>query len=290
MLHTVGEMRLLSNYLITFITLTYLCAFLSISPVLNGDIETNPGPKPPKFPCGHCKGSMSSILCESCNTWYHAVCANIDTNLLSMLERSSYSLECPNCDIPNFSATLLDSEILDSDITITCSEESPCSTPLPTPLLSSSPSKNMQPIQSQATNLRIVAINFQSVCAKKEELCCLIDAAMPHVIIGSETWLRPDISDSETFPPGYHVNRKDRADGYGVVPWAYLPALTAIKLKFKQKANLWLPRCYAPSMSLFLLPPIAHLGVTKSTWTLSTKICLLYATNFPTCQFGLVVT
>ena len=75
MLHTVGEMRLLSNYVITFITLTYLCAFLSILLVLSGDIETNPGPKPPKFPCGHCKkvccdyqGAMSSILCESCNT------------------------------------------------------------------------------------------------------------------------------------------------------------------------------------------------------------------------------
>ena len=107
--------------------------------------------------------------------------------------------------------------ILDSDITITSSEESPCSTPLPTPLLSSSPSKNMQPIQSQATNLRIVAINFQSVCAKKEEFWCLIDAAKPDVIIGSETWLRPDISDSEIFPSGYHVYRKDRVDGIGGV-------------------------------------------------------------------------
>ena len=136
-------MRLLSNYLITFITLTYLCALLSISLVLSGDIETNPGPKPPKFPCGHCnkaccnyKVVMSSILCESCNTWYHAACVNIDTSLFSVLERFS----CPNYGLPNFSATLLDSVILDSDITITSSEESPCSTPLPTPLLSSSPS------------------------------------------------------------------------------------------------------------------------------------------------------
>ena len=81
MLNTVGEMRLLSNYLITFITLTYLCAFPSISIVLGGDIETNPGPKSPKFPCRHCNktcydyiGAKSSILCESCNTWYHSLC------------------------------------------------------------------------------------------------------------------------------------------------------------------------------------------------------------------------
>ena len=63
-----------------------------------------------------------------------------------------------------FSAKLFDSVILDSDITITSSEESPYSTPLPTPLLSSSPSKNMQPIKSHATKLRIVAINFQCLC------------------------------------------------------------------------------------------------------------------------------
>ena len=66
------------------------------------------------------------------------------------------------------------------------------------------------------------------------------------------------------------------------------PALAVIKLKLK--ANLWLLRCCAPSMSLYLLPPIAPLGVTIPTWTLSTKLCLLYATSIPTCQFGLVVT
>ena len=217
-------MRLLSNYLIIFLTLTYLCAFLSISLVLSGDIETNPEPRPPKFPCGHCnkaccdyKLAMSSILCESCNTLYSAVCVNIDTSLLCVLERSSCPWECPNCGLPNFYAILFDSVILDSDITLTSSEESPFSTPLPTPLLSSSPSKNIQPIQSHATNLRIVAINFQSVCAKKEELWCLIDAAKPDVIIGSETWPKPYISDGEIFPPGYHVNRKDLADGHGGV-------------------------------------------------------------------------
>ena len=160
---------------------------------------------------------MSSILCEPCNTWYHAVCVNIDTSLLSVLERSSCPWECPNCGLPKFSASLFDSVILDSDITVTSSEESPCSTPLPTPLLSSSPSKIMKPIQSHATNLRIVEINFQSVCAKKEEFWCLIDAAKPDVIIGSETWLMPEISDSEIFPPGYHVYRKDRAGGHGGV-------------------------------------------------------------------------
>ena len=245
MLYSVGEMNLLSNYLITFITLTYLCAFLSISLVFGGDIEANPGPKSPIFPCRHCnkaccdyKGAMSSILYESCNTWYHAVCVNIDASLLSVLERSSCPWECLNCGLPIFSATLLDSVILDSDITITSSEESPCITPLPMPLLSSSPSKNMQPIQFHATNLRIVAINFQSVCAKKEEFWCLIDAAKPDVITGSETRLKPDISDGEIFHLAIMSTEKIELMGMEVCFLASQPALAAIKLKLKQKANL----------------------------------------------------
>ena len=45
----------------------------------------------------------------------------------------------------------------------------------------------------------------------------LIDSSDPDVIIGSETWLRKDIFNSEIFPPGYTTYRKDREDGYGGV-------------------------------------------------------------------------
>ena len=180
-----------------------------------------------------------------------------------------------------------DSVILDSNITMTSREESPCSTPLPTPLLSSSPSKNMQPIQSHATNLRIVAINFWSVCAKKEEFWCPIDAAKPDVIIGSETWIKPDISDCEIFPPGYHVYRKDRADGYGGVLLGISTCLNSNKIE--TEGEFVAAKVLSSKHAIILLPPITHIGVTKPTWTLSTKLCLLYATSFQTCQFGLAV-
>ena len=42
-----------------------------------------------------------------------------------------------------------------------------------------------------------MTINFQSVCAKKEEFWCLVHAVKPDVIIGSETWLKPDINDGD---------------------------------------------------------------------------------------------
>ena len=176
---------------------------------------------------------MSSILCESCNTWYNAVCANIDTSHFSALEKSTCPWECPNCGLPNYYTTLFDSVILDSTITITSSRESPCSTALPTPLRSSSPSKNMQPIQSHSTNPRIMEINFQSVCAKKEQLWCLIDAPKLDVIIDSETWLMSYISDSEIFPPGYHVYGKDRADWYGGVPLGISTSLSSNKIEIE---------------------------------------------------------
>ena len=76
-------------------------------------------------------------------------------------------------------------------------------------------------------------INFQSVCAKKDELWCLIDAAKLDVIIDSETWLMSYISDSEIFPPGYHVYGKDRADGYGGVPLGISTSLSSNKIEIE---------------------------------------------------------
>jgi len=66
-------------------------------------------------------------------------------------------------------------------------------------------------------NTKGLVVNFQSSKNKKEELCNLLDSANPNILIGTETWLRNDISSSEIFPEGYNVYRKDRWDGYGGV-------------------------------------------------------------------------
>ena len=52
---------------------------------------------------------------------------------------------------------------------------------------------------------RIITINFQSMCAKKEEFWCIIDAAKPDDTIGREVWLKPDISVCEIFKHSYHM-------------------------------------------------------------------------------------
>jgi exonuclease III len=43
----------------------------------------------------------------------------------------------------------------------------------------------------------------------------LVDSAKPDIIFGTESWLRPDMHNSEFTPPGYTViARRDIQDGY----------------------------------------------------------------------------
>lgn len=46
----------------------------------------------------------------------------------------------------------------------------------------------------------------------------MTDSSVPDIIIGTETWLRPSITNNEIFPPEiYEAERRDRPDGYGGV-------------------------------------------------------------------------
>ena len=45
---------------------------------------------------------------------------------------------------------------------------------------------------------------------KVADLHCLVETERPDVIIGTESWLSPDIKDSEIFPQGYTPYRADR--------------------------------------------------------------------------------
>ena len=58
--------------------------------------------------------------------------------------------------------------------------------------------------------LKILNLNFQSVVNKVQELHCLLDIENPDVVVGTESWLHPDIANSKIFPRGYSVFRADR--------------------------------------------------------------------------------
>ena len=146
--------------------------------------------------------------------------------VFSCLARSDLPWECTNCGFPNISASLFDSSLSDSsssdrsDVTIHSNRSSTSSqssdVPGSPPAHSSSPTKSNAKAKT-VSNLRTLTINFQSIYGKREVFWSLVDATKPDIIFGCETWLKPDVSQGEFFPPCFTVYRKDRKDGYGGV-------------------------------------------------------------------------
>ena len=61
-------------------------------------------------------------------------------------------------------------------------------------------------------------MNLQSIKNKKPELQTIVVSAKPDMILGCESWLSPDIANSEIFPEGFKFDavRKDRVgDAHG---------------------------------------------------------------------------
>ena len=78
--------------------------------VLANDIELNPGPRAPKYPCGVCQKAVTwkhkAICCDTCNTWFHTQCESIRDTIYDTMQNSNTSWNCLKCGMPNFSSTL----------------------------------------------------------------------------------------------------------------------------------------------------------------------------------------
>ena len=78
----------------------------------SSDIEANPGPRQPKFPCGTCGKAVTwkqnGIRCDNseCQQWYHTDRQNMRSTLYECMNSSSCVWECLQCAMPNFSTTL----------------------------------------------------------------------------------------------------------------------------------------------------------------------------------------
>ena len=69
--------------------------------------------------------------------------------------------------------------------------------------------------------LKLIIVNCQSLIAKKASFSCMINEHNPDFIAGTESWLSPNIHNSEIFPPTYNSFRRDRDDNHGGVFIAY---------------------------------------------------------------------
>ncbi|CAG2232580.1 unnamed protein product [Mytilus edulis] len=163
----------------------------------------------------------------------------MSTTEFSNLGKSEDTWTCPSCSKPNNSSTkvyfipsgddskhtslnistnplLLDS-ISDSSIPSTSgsSINSPSfnttsfSTDIPIMTSSPKPAKTKPTPKKQ---LRLLNINFQSLRKKGKLLEAIIESTDPDIIIGTETWLDPNIKSSEIFPDylKYDIERRDR--------------------------------------------------------------------------------
>ena len=136
-------------------------------------------------------------MCNASDIWFHANCENINSNLYDILAESSCSWICTKCGCTNY--TNLNSQSLSSFKTenrfqnLDESREPNHAQTMTSMAIRSNGTRfpqNHKPV-------KVIHINFQSVMNKQIEFENLISSTDPDVIIGSITWLKPEIHNNE---------------------------------------------------------------------------------------------
>jgi hypothetical protein len=136
----------------------------------------------------------------------------------------SASWICCGCGMPNFSTTffksLAEEQNQNTFATLDSTFNDDDSGTPGEPMFTSSPSKPTPKRKTAFQPLKIVNVNFRSAVNKPGELENLVKSVNPDIIIASESWLKPHISDSEVFPEdtydsNFSLYRKDRPDVKG---------------------------------------------------------------------------
>ena len=83
------------------------------------------------------------------------------------------------------------------------------------PNTSSSPKQHAQTRSKSWSPLNIITLNCQSLVNKRADFSEVVDRTNLDIIIGTESWLRPDNFMAEFSPPSYNVHRRDRLDKMG---------------------------------------------------------------------------
>jgi hypothetical protein len=190
-----------------------------------GDLELNPGLV--KFPCGECakpvRWNQRAVQCDGCDKWIHIKCMGMGPEVYTGLQTESASWICCGCGMPNFSSTFFRSLTEEHSMnTFSTLNSSICDDngPPGQPLYTSSPSNPPPKKKTAYPPLKIVNINFRSAVNKPGELENLVKTVDRDIILASESWLKPHISDSEVFPSdtyqsNFSLYRKDRPDVKG---------------------------------------------------------------------------
>ena len=189
---------------------------LTLCLLLAGDVELNPGPRRPKFPCGICNRAVKqtdpSVLCDQCGYWVHNTCSGLSSNLYHILQQnSSFVWVRPKCGLPSFSSSFFtDSEVSLSNsfsplIDHTASDQPPRqnSTPLKSP--NSSCRRSMK-----LPTLKVISINLNGIRSKTRTFHEMLLSENPDIVLCQETRVDATVASPEIYPPGYTVYRRDR--------------------------------------------------------------------------------
>ena len=190
---------------------------------------------------------QNAICCDSCDVWFHKECIEMSTTLFNYISNADiswiYPLQAYNQ--PNYSGVLFNSPLVDSsnnpftaladsmrevnsqvsldhllqlsplasiNTASTSRTDSLSDQPVGPPQATSSPTlhANTWKLTVLKDNFKIAIMNRQSINNKISELHTFISATDPDVLLGTESWLKPDTLSCEIFPEGYNVYRKDR--------------------------------------------------------------------------------
>jgi hypothetical protein len=127
---------------------------------------------------------------------------------------SAIAWDCIMCGCPNYS-TLCYSLIFSTSNHYSVLSDTSLASPTPSnnirPIHASTPDRKRNRRTKENAPLRILNVNFQSIKGKQGQVWNLIDSTNPDIIVGTET------SNSQIFPSGYNIFRKDRNCGGGGV-------------------------------------------------------------------------
>ena len=193
----------------------------------SNDVHKHPGPTNDStiYPCGTCDEPVTwedkGIMCDTCHQWYHTKCQSVSSQTYNILaENSGIAWDCIVCDCPNYSSVCFDHITTTSNRFSVLSETSMLS-PLPTekfrPAHASTPD-NTKRHKARQVPLKLLVVNFQSIKSKQGPVKNLIESTNADIIIGTETWIDPTVTNNQIFPSYYDIYRRDRnMNGGGVL-------------------------------------------------------------------------
>ena len=201
------------------LTLAYLSLLLV---TLSTEIELNPGP----FACGSYGTEVldeDAVSCDNCNLWYHIQYQDIlfGTYENHQADEVSFAWICLNCEAQNYSTKSTNSNpslasflsensfsALEFEMTSSSFNQSGISSPLTI----TTQNDRKRTASKKFPKLKVLNINFQSVRNKIPDLHALVAVEQPDIIISTESWLTPNIQNSEIIPPnlGNSIFKEDR--------------------------------------------------------------------------------